>query len=350
MGNNCRKVVGFLQFFVISFLLCFSPLFCDAANSFTKGRGLRDGTNETLVSLNESYELGFFSPINSSSRYVGIWYHKIEEQSVIWVANRDRPLLNRDGVLTIGDDGNLVVLDGNNVSFWTSNITANAFDPRNLTLHNHGELVLTSGDDSSKVHWSSFEHPTDTFLPNMEVRVNSEIGEKRMFMSWKSETDPAVGNYCLGVDPRGAVQIIIWNGNNRWWRSGHWDRQIFSGIPNMRSTSLYGFKITPENGNTISVTFQALNDSDKLKFQIMWNGKEAQQRLNEANRKWETIRLLPSSDCDFYIFVGILGFVLKRVVLSVAALKGLFPKTKNNGTEGPGQMGVRGRLHCFRRE
>ncbi|XP_038882662.1 G-type lectin S-receptor-like serine/threonine-protein kinase B120 isoform X1 [Benincasa hispida] len=332
MGSNCRKVVGFLQFFLISIFLCFSPLFCDAADTITRGRGLRDDTNETLISLNESYELGFFSPINSSSRYVGIWYHKIKEHSVIWVANRDRPLRNRDGVLMIGDDGNLVVLDGNNVSVWTSNITANALDPRNLTLHNNGELVLSSGEDSSKVHWSSFEHPTDTFLPNMVVRVNREMGEKRMFMSWKSETDPAVGNYCLGVDPRGAVQIIIWNGNDRLWRSGHWDNQIFSGIPTMRSTPLYGFKITP--GNNVSVTFDALNDSDKLKFQIKWDGKEAQQRLNEETLKWETIRLLPSNDCDFYNFCGDFGLCSETSRPKCSCPQGFIPKNKARWDKG----------------
>lgn len=340
MGSDCRKVVGFLQFFVISFFLCSSPLFCDAANSITKGRGLRDGSNETLVSLDDSYELGFFSPINSSLRYVGIWYHKIEEQSVIWVANRDRPLRNRNGVLIIGDDGNLVVLDGNN-SVWTSNITANSFEPRNLTLLNHGALVLSSGDDLSKVHWSSFEHPTDTFLPNMVVKVNPQMGEKRMFMSWKSETDPAVGNYCLGVDPRGAVQIIVWNGNNRWWRSGHWDKQIFSGIPTMRSTSLYGFKITSDDGNNISVTFEALNDLDKLKFQIQWDGKEAQQRLNETTRKWDTIRLLPSNDCDFYNFCGDFGVCSENSRLKCSCPQGFIPKNKERWDKGIWSDGCR---------
>ncbi|KAG6603736.1 G-type lectin S-receptor-like serine/threonine-protein kinase B120, partial [Cucurbita argyrosperma subsp. sororia] len=326
MGVNCRSVVGFCQFLVISAFLCSSPLFCDAADSIARGRELRDSTNETLISLNESYELGFFSPTNSSSRYVGIWYHKIEELSVIWVANRQTPLFNRDGVLKIGDDGNLVVLDSNNVSVWTSNITANASDPRNLTLHNSGELILSSGDDSSKVHWSSFINPTDTFLPNMEVKVNADMGEKRMFMSWKSETNPAVGNFCLGVDPLGAVQIIIWNGDKRWWRSGHWDRQIFSGIPTMRSTTLYGFKVLPDSENNISVTFHALNDSDKLKFQIRWDGKEAQQRWNEVNRKWETVRLLPSHDCDFYNFCGDFGVCSETSRVKCSCPQGFTPK------------------------
>ncbi|XP_022926691.1 G-type lectin S-receptor-like serine/threonine-protein kinase B120 isoform X1 [Cucurbita moschata] len=334
MGGNCRTFVGFLLFFVISFFLCSSPLFCDAASSITRGTGLRDSNNETLISENESYEMGFFSPINSSSRYVGIWYHKIPEQSVIWVANRDQPLLNRDGVLKIGDDGNLVILDGNNVSVWTSNITANASDLRNLTLGKNGELILSTHDEASKVHWSSFEHPTDTFLPNMVVKVNSDLGEKRIFRSWKSETNPAVGNYSLGVDPLGAVQIVIWNGKDRWWRSGHWDKQIFSGVPTMRSTSLYGFKVNAERRDEITLTFHPLNNSDKMKFQIQWDGKEAEQRWNEANRVWDTIRLLPSNDCDLYNFCGDFGICSETSRPKCSCPHGFIPKNNEQWKSG----------------
>ncbi|XP_022142345.1 G-type lectin S-receptor-like serine/threonine-protein kinase B120 [Momordica charantia] len=341
MGGNCRKVVGFLQFLLISFFFG-STLFCDAADSISNGRELRDSTNETLISPNEFFELGFFSPQNKSSlRYVGIWYYKIEEQAVIWVANRKEPLRNRDGVLKIGDDGNLVVLDGNNV-VWTSNITVNTSDPSNLTLHNNGELVLSRGD---AVLWKSFDHPTDTFLPNMLVEVSSEIGEKRLFMSWKSETDPAVGNYCLGVDPRGAVQIIIWNGtgNNRLWRSGHWDKQIFSGVPTMRSASSYGFTVNEESRGRglVSLKFRPSNDSDRMKFQIRWDGKEAQQRWNEGSRKWETMRLLPSNDCDFYNFCGDFGVCSESSRPKCTCPRGFEPKDNDRWSRGIWSDGCR---------
>ena len=72
------------------FLFCLI-LFCHADNStLTKGQSLNDG--QTLISEDESFELGFFSPANSTLRYVGIWYHKIQNQTVIWVANREKPI------------------------------------------------------------------------------------------------------------------------------------------------------------------------------------------------------------------------------------------------------------------
>uniref|UniRef100_A0A2N9HRU4 Non-specific serine/threonine protein kinase n=1 Tax=Fagus sylvatica TaxID=28930 RepID=A0A2N9HRU4_FAGSY len=41
-----------------------------------------------------------------------IWFNNISVFTVIWVANREKPLKNSSGVLTISEDGNLVVLDG----------------------------------------------------------------------------------------------------------------------------------------------------------------------------------------------------------------------------------------------
>ena len=54
-----------------------------------------DGNQTTLVSSGETFELRFFTPINTSShnRFVGIWY-KWDKQTVVWVPNRDSPVPN----------------------------------------------------------------------------------------------------------------------------------------------------------------------------------------------------------------------------------------------------------------
>nr|DAD43151.1 TPA_asm: hypothetical protein HUJ06_001381 [Nelumbo nucifera] len=64
--------------------------------------------DQTLVSVSQTFELGFFSPGNSRNRYLGIWYKNIPLPTIVWVANRDNPpLTDSSGVLKIGDDGNL---------------------------------------------------------------------------------------------------------------------------------------------------------------------------------------------------------------------------------------------------
>lgn len=68
-------------------------------DTITFGQSVRDG--ETIVSAGEGFELGFFSPGKSKSRYVGIWYKKVSTGTVTWVANRDAPISDHSGVLNI---------------------------------------------------------------------------------------------------------------------------------------------------------------------------------------------------------------------------------------------------------
>jgi hypothetical protein len=46
----------------------------------------------TLVSAGKMFEFGFFS--RASLTYLGIWYHSITPQTIIWVANRNAPINN----------------------------------------------------------------------------------------------------------------------------------------------------------------------------------------------------------------------------------------------------------------
>ncbi|KAF5458398.1 hypothetical protein F2P56_022428, partial [Juglans regia] len=68
--------------------------------------------NKTLVSAGEKFELRFFTTtsINATGpqSFVGIFYHQLDRDSVVWVANRDNPLPgNFTGVFGIAEDGNL---------------------------------------------------------------------------------------------------------------------------------------------------------------------------------------------------------------------------------------------------
>ena len=65
-----------------------------------------------IISNGSAFKLGFFIPVNSTNRYLGIWFNNISIFTVVWIANRQKPLKDSSGVLSISEDGNLVVLDG----------------------------------------------------------------------------------------------------------------------------------------------------------------------------------------------------------------------------------------------
>jgi hypothetical protein len=82
-------------------------------DTITPTQSIRDG-GSTLDSAGGSFQLGFFSPGNSKSRYVGIWYTISSEETVVWVANREAPLSDHSGVLKVTHGGVLVLLNRTN--------------------------------------------------------------------------------------------------------------------------------------------------------------------------------------------------------------------------------------------
>ncbi|CAL5403544.1 unnamed protein product [Camellia sinensis] len=84
---------------------------CASEDILRAGESLN--SNQTLTSAGGNFALGFFSPGNSTNRYIGIWYKTISKQTVIWVANSENPLAqNSTAVFRLGDDGNLVIFYG----------------------------------------------------------------------------------------------------------------------------------------------------------------------------------------------------------------------------------------------
>ncbi|KAK6289320.1 hypothetical protein POUND7_000861 [Theobroma cacao] len=99
---------------------CYSLEFGTALDTTTSSKSIKDP--EAITSSNGAFRLGFFSIVNSTSSCVGVWYSiGRPENSVIWVANRDKPLKDNSGVVMISEDGNLD-LKGQKEILWSSNV------------------------------------------------------------------------------------------------------------------------------------------------------------------------------------------------------------------------------------
>ncbi|XP_015578165.2 G-type lectin S-receptor-like serine/threonine-protein kinase B120 isoform X2 [Ricinus communis] len=343
MAFTIKNPVFHFSFFY--FLFCLF-LFCHANNyTITKGQLVPDG--EIILSEDENFELGFFSPGISTFRYVGIRYHKIQDQPVIWVANRQTPISDKTGVLTIGEDGNLIVRNGRGLEVWSSNVSSLLSNNTQATLADSGNLVL-SGNRAT--YWESFKHPTDTFLPNMKVLASSSE-ENKAFTSWKSANDPSPGNFTMGVDPRGAPQIVIWEQSRRRWRSGYWNGQIFTGVPNMTALTnlLYGFKTEIDDGN-MYITYNPSSASDFMRFQISIDGHEEQLKWNESQNKWDVMQRQPANDCEFYNFCGDFGVCTASENPRCRCMEGFEPRNEHQWRRGNWSGGCvrRSPLRCQR--
>lgn len=139
--------------------------FCKAVdkNQLSFNESISKG--ESLVSLNQRFELGFFSPASTNNKsYLGIWYKNYPD-IVAWVANRESPLLDSNGTLTIFRDGNLVLLNSSNSIIWSSNVSLPSFQLQSSSvvhLLDSGNLVLTQNRSSAPEEsyiWQSFDYP-----------------------------------------------------------------------------------------------------------------------------------------------------------------------------------------------
>ncbi|KAK4345103.1 hypothetical protein RND71_035279 [Anisodus tanguticus] len=243
----------------------------ESANKIRQGEILRDG--DTIISPKRNFILGFFSPKNSKQRFLGIWYADVQVDSVVWVANRDKPISDKNGIFTIEKNGNLVVKNGRGDLLWSTNVTVATMNSTGSLMDN-GNLVIVNGNN--RALWQSFQHPTDIFLPEMRVYMDGA------FRSWTSESDPSPG---------------------RCWRSGYWDGLLFTGVPNMKAAYLHGFKLYID-GNRPYFTYTAADASDLVRFHISPTGYELQQRWDKDKEQWTMILSHPSDGCDLYNLCG----------------------------------------------
>ncbi|KAK8942024.1 G-type lectin S-receptor-like serine/threonine-protein kinase B120 [Platanthera guangdongensis] len=233
---------------IISFFILPTAAAAAPNSQLSSGQPLVDGA--TLISSDGIFELGFFSPGSSTNRYVGIWYHSFSAAAVLWVANRDSPLLDTLGSLSIASDGNLVILDGHKAVVWSSKVASLPSNETMAELLDTGNLVLNNSDATV---WQSFDNPGDTYLPGMKVGLDLVTNVNQVFTSWRSNDDPAPGNFTLGIAPDQSTQFFIWEGDKPRWRSGRWNGQVFLGsdrfylIKGMKLPDLSYWDLDPTN-------------------------------------------------------------------------------------------------------
>jgi hypothetical protein len=162
----------------------------------------------TLVSDDGTFALGFFSPSNSTRNhyYVGIWYNSIPKDNVVWVANRATPITDPSSTtLALTGRSNLVLSNTDGQLLWMANFSA----PKNLpssenisgeaTLDNSGNFIIRTSEGA--VMQQSFDYPTDTLLPGMNLRLTHNRHQLQWLISWKNPQDPSPGSFSYGADP-----------------------------------------------------------------------------------------------------------------------------------------------------
>ncbi|KAG2708917.1 hypothetical protein I3760_05G215500 [Carya illinoinensis] len=277
-----------LKILILVFLFFFP--FCSSTETFTQNQYIKDG--QTLISKEKNFTFGFFSPANSSYRYLGIWFTKVTEQTPVWVANRNDPFNDSSGVLSINQDGNLVLHDSFNRSLWSTNVSVQGQTSTAAQLLDSGNLVLVQVNNK-KVLWQSFDYPTDTMLSNMSLGLNRRTGLDRFLTSWKSRDDPGTGDCTYKLNLNEAPQFFLYKGSIPYWRTGPWPWRSFARNSNYKTNFI-------NNGDEISYKY-FLDDSTIITRLVVDNSGLLQQLVwNDCEHRWKKFWSAPIRRCDKY--------------------------------------------------
>ncbi|XP_020259464.1 G-type lectin S-receptor-like serine/threonine-protein kinase At2g19130 [Asparagus officinalis] len=288
-------------------LLSLNTVLTLATDTISQGQSISG--NQTIVSKGGIFELGFFTPGKSNNYYIGIWYKKIPTQTVVWVANREKPVSNpATSELKLAKDGNLVI-SHSKLPVWSSNTTSPSSSSSIsiiATLLDTGNLVLRDQSNSSIILWQSFDHPTDTCLPNGWVGVNKITGEYQSLTSWRNTEDPSPGLFTKTIDPSGIHQLILqWNKSRSYWRSGVWNGKSFTLMPEMDGYNILRSEFVDNNKSR----YYSYNFSDGILGRtLMHSSGQAQQWMwFNDEQGWVLVWAEPLSLCDIYSVCGTFG-------------------------------------------
>ncbi|KAG8658073.1 hypothetical protein MANES_03G118200v8 [Manihot esculenta] len=317
------KDFKFLLSFFSAFFYCF--VVSIAVDTLAVNQTIRDG--ETIVSASGRFALGFFSYSGSSSRYVGIWY-PFSNETVVWVANRETPLNDSSGVLQLTSNGILVLHNSTKTLVWFTNTSREAQSPV-AQLLNSGNLVIREVNDTNEDNylWQSFDYLSDTFLPGVKFGRNLVTDHDRYLVSWKTPSDPSLGDFTTRLDPSGYPQIFIRKGDKIEFRSGPWNGLRFSGMPNLKANQIYSYEFV-YNQEEIYYRYDLVGNSAISMMVLNYEG--AFQRLTWANRTrtWNVYLTIQMDSCDRYSVCGAYGSCNINNSPACGCLSGFVPRNE----------------------
>ncbi|KAK6943594.1 S-locus glycoprotein domain [Dillenia turbinata] len=157
---------------ILSFISLFFPLSAAEVKTFLpKGSSLSvESNSELLTSPDKLFTCGFYGE-GENAYWFSIWFTNSKDRTVVWMANRDRPVNGHGSKITLQDSGAMVLTDVDGSIVWETNTTATDVDRAELL--NSGNLVLKSR--SGNILWQSFDFPTDTLLPNQYFTKSTRL-------------------------------------------------------------------------------------------------------------------------------------------------------------------------------
>jgi len=272
---------------VFIFVLLQIPLFYLAATRASNHlfRGSSVSINDAarsdlgfLISKDGAFTCGFYGS-GANAYWFAIWFTNSKDKTVVWMANRDKPVNGQGSRLNLREDGALVLTDLDGSIAWQTNTTLT--DVVEAKLRNSGNLVLE--DVAGRVLWQSFDSPTDTLLPTQPFTKNMRL------ISGISPQVFASGYFSFFFDSDNVLKMIY---DGPEISSIYWPNLDLNIFQNGRTTyNSSRIAILDEKGSFVSSDQMAFDASDmgigvKRRLTMDHDGNLRLYSLNESSGSW----------------------------------------------------------------
>ncbi|GMY04967.1 G-type lectin S-receptor-like serine/threonine-protein kinase At2g19130 [Fagus crenata] len=266
--------------------------------------------NQTLISKNGIFELGFFTPA---------------EKTVVWVANRDFPISDpSSSALKIFKDGNLMLkYDG--VSYIKLK-TSGARMPNSTigVLLDNGNFILRSKLHNNIVLWQSFDAPTNTWLPGAKIGYNRLTNESKILTSWTGLENPVTKRFTaeLVVEKMGKSHLVIYDRMYNFHRCDYGEKVFQKELNNQYINVSY-----VSNRNESYFIYSAVSPSTFPRFVLNVTGELNLYVWKEDLRQWNLVwKAPPLQYCGLNGFCGDFGICNQQRVPLCDCPKGFKPR------------------------
>ncbi|CAK7324516.1 unnamed protein product [Dovyalis caffra] len=175
-----------LQLFSVLLLSLYS-ISSASDHTLSKGSSLSvENRNDVFTSPSGIFSAGFFL-VGDDAYCFAIWFNEPScgtNCTIVWMANRDRPVNAKKSKLSLLYSGNLVITDADRSIVWATNTVSQS--SVNLHLHDNGNLLLCDTDYGVRILWQSFDFPTDTLLPQQSLTKYSQLVSSRSRSNYSS--------------------------------------------------------------------------------------------------------------------------------------------------------------------
>lgn len=265
------------------YLFFISLILADVAaatqSTLSKGSSLSvEDDSDVLVSANGSFTCGFYE-VGTNAYVFSIWFSRSANKTVVWTANRERPVNGHGSRVSFRSDGSVVLMDVDGTVVWSTDTSSTQAD--SMQMSDTGNLVIKNPDGN--IHWQSFDSPTDTLLPAQPITKDINL------VSAMARGSVFSGYYSFIFDNNN-VLTLIYNGPDI--SSIYWPNPDYTVYQNGRTNyNSSRFGVLDDEGQFRASDMLDFNASDMgsgipRRLSLDYDGNLRLYSLNESTGMW----------------------------------------------------------------